>query len=173
VREKIDSLAGESRGGKPIPDRIKAAHRRLQRKNCGSDLAALIESIFGTRRESKQGLQYPLDSNAKLEKGVQLLSEMQRGSMSALRSARLQPREPEFSVDDVRPFGRFGAGFFTSHPIGLVVAAALVSTAWRIPAARWFTIYSLPCGVVIGLGLWLYHRRTEFRSPPSLTHGSH
>jgi hypothetical protein len=93
---------------------------------------------------------------------------MRRDPKHTHHSTRIRNREPEFDVNDVRPFGRFGAGFFTAHPVGFVIAAALVLTAWRIPAARWFTIYSLPLGALFGLGLWLYHRRCEFPSPPSL-----
>ena len=80
--------------------------------------------------------------------------------------------ELDFAVDDVRPFGRFGGGLFTAHPIGFIVAAALVFTAWRLPQARTFTMYSVPCGVLVGLILWLFHRKSEFPSAPSIARKS-
>jgi hypothetical protein len=85
-----------------------------------------------------------------------------------LHSARDRARDEELGPDTVKPFGPYGAGFFTAHPIGLIVAVALVFVAWRLPEARWFTIYSLPCGAIIGFVLWMRHRGKGFPSPPSL-----
>ena len=84
------------------------------------------------------------------------------------RSVRDRARDDELGPDNVKPFGPYGAGFFTAHPIGLIVAAAIVFVAWRLPEARWFTIYSLPFGVIVGLVLWMRHRGRGFPSPPSL-----
>ena len=85
-----------------------------------------------------------------------------------LRPARDRAGDDELGPDNVKPFGPYGAGFFTAHPIGLIVAVALVFVAWRLPEARWFTIYSLPFGVIVGFVLWERHRGKGFPSPPSL-----
>ena len=81
---------------------------------------------------------------------------------------KIPARQPEFDANDVRPFGRYGAGIYAVHPLGLIAAAAIVCTAWRLPAARSFSIFSLPFGVLIGLLMWLRHRNSAFPSPPSL-----
>jgi hypothetical protein len=60
---------------------------------------------------------------------------------------------------DVRPYGRFGGGLFTAHPLGLVVATAIMFTAWRLPEARWFSLASFPFGVLFGIALRFFHRR--------------
>jgi hypothetical protein len=69
---------------------------------------------------------------------------------------------------DVKPFGTYGAGTFTPHPVGLVVAAAILFTAWRIPAAQTFSILSLPVGILVGIALWMRHRRGGFPTLPSI-----
>ena len=62
---------------------------------------------------------------------------------------------------EVRPYGRFGVGLFTEHPVGLLVVVAMLTVVlWRVPEARWFLAGSVLLGVIIGLCLWLYHRRT-------------
>jgi hypothetical protein len=85
-----------------------------------------------------------------------------------MHSARDRVRDEELGPDNVKPFGPYGAGFFTAHPIGLIVALALVFVAWRLPEARWFTIYSLPFGAIVGFVLWMRHRGKGFPSPPTL-----
>jgi len=69
---------------------------------------------------------------------------------------------------DVKPFGTYGAGIFTSHPVGLVVAGAIVFTAWRIPAAQTFSLLSLPVGILVGVALWMRHRRGGFPPLPTI-----
>jgi len=60
---------------------------------------------------------------------------------------------------EVLPFGRYGAGLYTEHPVGLLVVAAMLTVVlWRIPEARWFFAGSLLLGIVFGLCLWLYRR---------------
>ena len=68
----------------------------------------------------------------------------------------------------VVPFGHGCVGLLTGHPVGLLVVAAVCFTAWRVPEARWFTLFSVPVGVLVGLVLWLRNRRRIFASPPSL-----
>jgi hypothetical protein len=63
----------------------------------------------------------------------------------------------------VVPFGRYGAGLLTGHPVGLVVAAGVVLiTLVAIPPARWFFAGSLALGAVIGFFLWLHNRTKSF-----------
>lgn len=59
---------------------------------------------------------------------------------------------------EVVPFGRFGAGVWTGHPIGLVIVAGLVVIGLiGIPAWRWF----FGAAVIVGslVGYWLWRRR--------------
>ena len=59
----------------------------------------------------------------------------------------------------LRPYGRFGAGTFTHHPVGLVVAVGVVLMAiFGIPDALPFFIGSLALAGMIGFFLWLYNR---------------
>jgi hypothetical protein len=73
----------------------------------------------------------------------------------------------------VVPFGLNMVGLLTGHPVGLVVVAAVCFSAWRLPEARWFTLYSVSLGAVVGLVLWLRGRRRTFASPPSLRRKSY
>jgi hypothetical protein len=55
----------------------------------------------------------------------------------------------------VVPFGRFGAGLWTGHPIGLFMAAGLVLIGLiGIPESRWFFGASLVLGSLFGYLLW-------------------
>lgn len=62
-------------------------------------------------------------------------------------------------ISEVQPFGRFGVGLLTEHPVGLlVVVAVIVLTLETLPPARLFFIASLALGGIIGFFLWLRHR---------------
>jgi hypothetical protein len=79
----------------------------------------------------------------------------------AMRPGNGKNRSSDSSWDwvDVRPYGRFGGGLLTGHPVGLIVIAAiLVPSFWRIPAARLFFAGSVALGCVFGFLLWLRHR---------------
>jgi len=74
---------------------------------------------------------------------------------------KLQPKdvwtpEPKHLV----PFGPGGAGQWTAHPIGLVIVIGLVlmGLVSRTPVSD-LMLFSLLGGAVVGLFLWLYHRR--------------
>lgn len=55
----------------------------------------------------------------------------------------------------VVPFGRFGAGLWTGHPIGLFIAAGFVLIGLiGIPEWRWFFGASVVLGGVFGYFLW-------------------
>jgi hypothetical protein len=57
------------------------------------------------------------------------------------------------------PFGPYGGGQFTSHPIGLVIVLGFIAMALvGVPEARGFLALSLVLGVVFGFLLWLHHQ---------------
>lgn len=61
--------------------------------------------------------------------------------------------------NDVLPYGRYGAGLFTGHPIGLVIVVCLLLIGIvGIPEARLFFVGSLVLGSLLGFVLWLRHR---------------
>ena len=65
----------------------------------------------------------------------------------------------EPSPAEVVPFGRYGAGHWTGHPIGLlIVAGFLLMGLVRLPEFRWFFLASLALGGVLGLILRRLHR---------------
>ncbi len=57
------------------------------------------------------------------------------------------------------PFGPYGGGQWTAHPIGLVIVIGLLlmGLVSRTPVSA-FIIASLLGGAVVGMFLWLYHR---------------
>jgi len=67
--------------------------------------------------------------------------------------------KPEPGPFEVVPFGRYGAGLWTSHPVGLVVAAGIVLIALiSLPEARTFLAGAVILGSLFGFGLWFRHR---------------
>jgi len=57
------------------------------------------------------------------------------------------------------PFGPYGGGQFTSHPIGLVIVIGFIAMALvGVPEARGFLAISLVLGAAFGLFLWFRHR---------------
>jgi hypothetical protein len=74
------------------------------------------------------------------------------GSKTLRHDPKLDPRE-------VVPFGLRGAGFFTGHPVGLVVVVGLLFMGFvGLPGAHWFYGGALLLGGVWGFFLWLRHR---------------
>ena len=60
---------------------------------------------------------------------------------------------------EVIPFGRYGAGLWTGHPIGLVIVVGLLLMGFvGLPEARWFLALTVPLGCICGFFLWLRHR---------------
>jgi hypothetical protein len=60
---------------------------------------------------------------------------------------------------EVVPFGRYGGGLLTGHPIGLVIVIGLVVMGLiGLPEWRLFFLGSLVLGGLFGLLLWLRHR---------------
>jgi hypothetical protein len=57
------------------------------------------------------------------------------------------------------PFGYYGAGLWTGHPIGLVIVIGLLAMGIvGLPEARWFLALAAPAGAICGFFLWLQHR---------------
>lgn len=72
--------------------------------------------------------------------------------------AATRPEEP--SPAEIVPFGRYGGGQWTGHPIGLVIVAGLLLMGLiGLPEFRWFFVVSLALGGVFGLILSRLHRR--------------
>ena len=68
----------------------------------------------------------------------------------------IQPDEP--SPAEMVPFGRYGAGQWTGHPIGLLIVVGLLLMGLiGVPEFRWFFVVSLALGGVFGLILWRLH----------------
>lgn len=58
---------------------------------------------------------------------------------------RLVPHPSEFDPTEVIPFGRYGAGLITAHPVGLVVVLGMLFMGLAaLPPARLFFAASLP-----------------------------
>lgn len=65
----------------------------------------------------------------------------------------------KLSPTPIVPYGPYGGGQFTGHPIGSVIAVGFIAIALiGIPEARWFFAGSLVLGTVFGTILWLLHR---------------
>jgi hypothetical protein len=68
-------------------------------------------------------------------------------------------RETEIDTTKVVPFGRYGAGLYTGHPVGLVVVFGLLFMGFvGLPGAHLFYAGALLLGGVWGFFLWLRHR---------------
>lgn len=61
----------------------------------------------------------------------------------------------------VVPFGNYGGGLWTSHPIGLFIAVGLLAMGIiGLPEARWFLALAVPAGIICGILMWLPHRNS-------------
>jgi len=68
-----------------------------------------------------------------------------------------QREEP--SPAEIVPFGRYGGGDWTGHPIGfLIVVGLLLMGLVGLPGFRWFFAASLALGGALGLILTRLHR---------------
>jgi hypothetical protein len=74
-----------------------------------------------------------------------------------------QKHSPDPGPTEVVPHGRYGVGLLTGHPIGLlIVAGVLLMGLLAIPGARLFFAGALVLGGLLGLFLWLRHRKAPF-----------
>jgi hypothetical protein len=72
---------------------------------------------------------------------------------------KVAPQTSDPDPREVIPFGRYGAGLLTAHPVGLVVVLGLLLLGLiGLPEARWFFAGALVLGGTFGLFLWLRHR---------------
>jgi len=72
---------------------------------------------------------------------------------------RAAPHSSEPDRLAVIPFGRYGVGLLTGHPVGLVVVFGLLFMGLvEMPEARWFFAGAIVLGGTFGLLLWLRHR---------------
>jgi len=68
------------------------------------------------------------------------------------------------------PFGAYGAGLWTSHPIGWVITIGFVLMGLvGVPEARLFFLLSLMLGGILGGILWKLHRSRGFSQPREWT----
>lgn len=76
---------------------------------------------------------------------------------SSARDAAPHNSEPD--PTEVVPFGRYGAGRLTGHPIGLVIVFGLLLMGLAgLPELRWLFAGALLVGGLCGFFLWLHHR---------------
>lgn len=84
---------------------------------------------------------------------------MDRFAPARIGSSRDALEAPHTHVHVV-PFGPLGGGQWTGHPIGLLIVFGFVLMALvGVPESRLFLVLSLGFSVILGCGLYLWHRR--------------
>jgi hypothetical protein len=80
------------------------------------------------------------------------------------------PQGAEINPAHLVPFGPYGAGQMTGHPVGLVIVIGLLLMGLfsRTPAAFLLLASFLPGGIC-GLVLWRRHRNTAIGAEPGIT----
>jgi hypothetical protein len=75
------------------------------------------------------------------------------------RIRKTAPHNSDPDPTEVIPFGRYGVGLLTGHPVGLVVVLGLLLMGLLgLPGARWFFAGALLLGGICGFFLWRRHR---------------
>lgn len=78
-------------------------------------------------------------------------------------------RDSESDPDGVRPYGRYGVGKFTEHPVGLLVVGFVIFLVlWAVPDMWKFLAAAIVLGALIGFVLWLRHRKPS--ATPTFVH---
>ena len=93
-----------------------------------------------------------------------ILAGMDRFAHSDLGS-RFSRRSPDSpcTYPNIVPFGPLGGGQWTGHPIGLLIVFGFILIALvGVPESRWFFLGSLGLSVILGSGLYLWHRSKSF-----------
>lgn len=73
--------------------------------------------------------------------------------------SHLVTHDPSPNPKHIVPFGPYGAGQTTAHPIGLVIVIGLLAMGLvATDELRWLILASAAGGAVFGLLLWLKHR---------------
>jgi len=68
------------------------------------------------------------------------------------------PGADELHPKDVVPFGKYGAGRWTGHPVGAFVVGGIVLIALiGVPESRYLLAGALPLGALLGYVLWKMH----------------
>ena len=77
-----------------------------------------------------------------------------------IRHPAIQPTSHDLPhPTKVIPFGNYGGGLLTGHPIGLVIVSGLLVMGFvGLPEAKWFFALAVPAGAICGFFMWLYHR---------------
>jgi hypothetical protein len=76
------------------------------------------------------------------------------------------PSHDELQPKDVVPFGKYGAGRFTGHPIGAFIAGGIILMSLiGLPESRYFLAAAIPLGALVGLILWRLHQNEPARLP--------
>ena len=73
--------------------------------------------------------------------------------------SRLATHASSSEPKHVVPFGPYGAGQWTAHPIGLLIVIGMLAMGLvATEELRWLILASAGGGLVLGLLLWLRHR---------------
>jgi len=68
------------------------------------------------------------------------------------------PSADELHAKDVVPFGKYGAGRWTGHPVGAFIVGGIVLIALiGVPESRYLLAGALPLGALVGYGLRKLH----------------
>jgi hypothetical protein len=85
---------------------------------------------------------------------VKLLVRVRHENHEQVETHREEP-----SPAEIVPFGRYGGGRWTGHPIGLLIVIGLLLMGLiGLPEFRSFFLASLALGGVFGFILWWLHR---------------